>query len=87
MPPVTADWTGLEGLMTGVIAGAPPPNADEVWITFAQVMGSYRAWTGGDRDQARALAAGIRGELGNALRRWYDHLTATRLTATRTAGR
>lgn len=75
MPPIGVEWDGLSGLVSDVIAGCSPLNAGEGWTTFASVMSSYRSWTGGDREQARASAAATTGELGRALERWYDHLS------------
>jgi thymidylate synthase len=74
IPPIGAEWEGLSGLLSDVVAGRVPPHVGEMWRTFAAVMASYQTWTGGDREQARALAADISGELGRALERWYDHL-------------
>lgn len=75
MPPIDVEWDRLSGLVSDVVAGCAPLNAGAVWTTFAAVMSSYRAWTGGDREQARASAAATTGELGRALERWYDHLS------------
>ncbi|MGH3754927.1 MAG: thymidylate synthase [Pseudonocardiaceae bacterium] len=79
MPSVSIAWEDLPSLLADVIAGCPPADVGEVWTAFAAVMASYRAWTGSDRDQARASAAATPGELGRALERWYDHLTASSL--------
>lgn len=78
-PPIGVEWDRLSGLLSDVIAGCAPPDAGEVWTTFAAVMASYRAWAGGDREQARAGAAATPGYLGRALERWYDHLTTPSL--------
>ena len=81
MPPIGTQWDSLSGLLSDVVAGRVPPHAGEIWRTFAAVMASYQTWTGGDREQARASAADIAGELGRALERWYAHL-APAVTAT-----
>ena len=75
MPAIGAEWEGLTTLLVDVVAGHPAPHADAVWQAFAAVLSSYRMWADGDREQARALAAGVPGELGHALQRWYRHLT------------
>jgi thymidylate synthase len=69
-------WEDVPGLLSGVIAGSAPADVGETWAAFAAVMASYRDWTRGQRDQARAAATGIPGELGRALERWYAHLAA-----------
>ncbi len=79
MPPLSVEWDSLSGLLSDVIAGCAPLSAGPGWTTFAAVMASYRAWIDGDRKQARASAAATPGELGRALERWYDHLTAASL--------
>lgn len=84
MPPIDADWERLSELLSDLVAGRVSPHAGAMWRTFAAVMASYQVWTGGDRDQARADAAAIPGELGRALEHWYDHL-APAVTTTGTA--
>lgn len=81
MPALGADWEELSGLLSDVIAGCAPLHADAVWTMFAAVMASYRAWTSGDREQARATATATPGMLGRALERWYNHLTTARAGA------
>jgi thymidylate synthase len=81
MSPISAEWEDLAGLLSNVVAGCAPLHADVTWRTFAAIMASYRIWTGGDREQARASAAAIPGELGRALERWYEHLAAPVATA------
>jgi thymidylate synthase len=81
MPPIGTQWDSLSELLSDVVAGRVPPHSGEMWRTFAAVMASYQTWTGGDREQARASAADIAGELGRALERWYAHL-APAVTAT-----
>lgn len=76
MSPISAEWEGLAGLLSDVVAGCVPLHTDVTWRTFAAVMASYRLWTGGDRKQARTSAAAIRGDLGRALERWYERLAA-----------
>jgi thymidylate synthase len=84
MPPVGVGWDRLPGLLSGVIGGNAPRDADQMWTVFEAVMTSYRAWTGGERERARADAAAIPGQLGRALERWYEHLTAMAPAAVRT---
>jgi thymidylate synthase len=74
MPAIGVEWVGLSDLLSDVIAGCAPSNAGAGWTMFAAVMASYRAWTSGDREQARASAASTSGVLGRALERWYDHI-------------
>lgn len=74
MSSIGVEWDRLSALLSDVIAGCAPLNAGEGWTEFAAVMASYRAWTGDDREQARASAAATPGALGRALERWYDHL-------------
>jgi thymidylate synthase len=77
MPPIGVAWEGLSELLAEVLAGRVPPlHAGTVWAAFAAVLASYRVWTGGDREQARSSATAVPGELGRALDRWYDRLTA-----------
>jgi thymidylate synthase len=86
MPPVGVEWQRLPTLLAAVICGEVPPGTAGVWGAFAAVLASYRAWTGGDRDQARGTAAAIPGELGRALQRWYSRLaTAAAPAATGSA--
>lgn len=75
MPAIGVEWDHLSGLLSEVIGGRAPLKAEAVWTTFAAMMASYRAWTDDDREQARASAAAIPGELGRALERWYEHLS------------
>lgn len=82
MPPLGVEWDRLSGLLSAVLAGCAPPEAGPVWTTFAAMLASYRDWAAGEREQARASAAATPGELGRALERWYDHLTAAAQGAT-----
>lgn len=84
MSPISAEWESLSELLSDVVTGRVPLHAGAMWRTFGAVMASYRIWTGGDREQARADAAAIPGELGRALERWYDRLAS--LTPAVTAG-
>lgn len=77
MPPIGVDWDALAPTLAGAIAGRAPEGPATVWSVFAGVMASYRAWSTGERDGARAAAADVPGELGRALERWYAHLTTS----------
>jgi len=74
MEPMSVAWEDIAEQLDEVINGGPRP--DGPWREFAQVLASYRAWTGDDRAQARVLAAMIEGPLGVALLRWYHRLAA-----------
>lgn len=74
MPPISVTWDDFASVTEAVIAGMAATGVDDVWATFAHLMASYRAWSGGDRATARSIAADAAGELGAALRRWYGHL-------------
>lgn len=74
MPPVVVAWDDFAPLTEAVIDGTAV-TGDDVWATFAHIMASYRAWSSGDRATAHTLAADAAGELGAALRRWYDYIT------------
>jgi thymidylate synthase len=79
MEPIGAGWDGFDHLLTTVITGdliIGANSAGDGWQAFAQVMRSYRSWTSGNRDAARADAAAIPGLLGEALVRWYARLQA-----------
>lgn len=76
MPPIGLPWDALQGTVAGVVADALPVDAGPQWQGFARTMASYRAWTGGDRTGAQALAEFVPGDLGRALERWYARLTA-----------
>jgi thymidylate synthase len=77
MARLAVDWSGLERMLAGVLAGNPRPEVAPVWRELAQVLASYRTWRAGDRIGARAAVADPgRGMLLAALERWYDHLTA-----------
>lgn len=82
MSPISTEWEGLAGLLSDVVAGCAPLHADVAWRTFAAIMASYRTWTGGDREQARSSATAVPGELGRALERWYEYLSAPVSTGT-----
>ena len=73
MPVISVAWKKLTGLLADVIAGHAL-QASEPWRAFAAIMASYRTWVDGDHERARADAAAIPGELGDALERWYQHL-------------
>ncbi|MGH3757261.1 thymidylate synthase [Actinophytocola sp.] len=76
MPPVSVPWKEFAAVVGSVIDGAPPTGAGDTWGMFAAIMASYRAWSDGDRATAHALSADVDSELGAALRRWYQLLTA-----------
>jgi thymidylate synthase len=83
MAPLHAPTVGFTEFLTSIITGHPDPASDQIWHDFAAVMHSYRLWTGGDRLKARAMASDVGGDFGEALRRWYEHLSAP---VTSTAG-
>lgn len=83
MPPIGVEWDRLPELLSDVISGCAPSDAQESWTTFAMVMASYQAWADGARNLAHDGAADTPGELGRALQRWYNHLTAPALRAAR----
>jgi thymidylate synthase len=75
--------------LTAVVAGTLNADTDAgtPWREMASTLASYRHWSAGDRPTARALALNIGGDLGDALRGWYAHLTRTaELTGTPTGG-
>jgi thymidylate synthase len=74
MPALAAPAEALTDFLTAVVGGNPAGNAAPVWSALAAVLASYRRWADGDRPTARAVATGITGDLGEALRCWYDHL-------------
>ncbi|MBN1172995.1 MAG: thymidylate synthase [Micromonosporaceae bacterium] len=84
-PPVTVAADGLTEFLTALVAGIPPEGTGLAWRDMAATLASYRAWAGGDRPAARAAARAIGGVLGQALGRWYDHLSAPAPTGS-TAG-
>jgi thymidylate synthase len=86
MPRTAVAWDELSGLLSDVIGGCAPQRAGQTWSMFAGVMASYRAWTSGEREQARARAAATPGVLGRALERWYDHLTTRAAASTASTG-
>jgi thymidylate synthase len=74
MPALAAPADHLTAFIAAVVAGEPAPDATSGWRDFAAVLASYRLWSDGERRAARAAALGICGNLGEALRGWYDHL-------------
>ncbi len=87
MPALAAPAVPFTEFLASVVAGAPTEDAGPAWSAFAAILASYRQWAGGQRPTARAAAATIDGELGRALRQWYDHLAPASLTGvTRTGG-
>lgn len=75
MPAMAAPSDHLTAFLAAVIAGEPTPDSTTGWRDFAAVLASYRRWSDGERRAAQAAALGICGNLGEALRGWYDHLT------------
>ncbi len=76
MPAVAAPAEGFTEFLTALVAGIPPEGTAPVWQEMAAVMASYQAWSSGDRPAARAAAERIEGMLGQALRAWYQRLSA-----------
>ena len=77
MAALSAPTGGLTEFLTAVVTGNLRVDADAPWREMAAVLASYRRWTAGDRPTARALAADVGGDLGEALRGWYAHLVRT----------
>jgi thymidylate synthase len=75
MAPVSAPADRLTEFLTSVVNGRPAPGHGASWQEMASILASYRRWSAGERPTAQALAAGIGGELGDALRGWYAHLS------------
>jgi thymidylate synthase len=87
MAPVSAPADQLTEFLTSVVTGRLAPGSGASWSTMASILASYRRWSAGDRATAQALAAGIGGELGSALRDWYAHLSKTaQLSVTASGG-
>jgi thymidylate synthase len=86
MEPLSAPADGFTDFLTSVVDGIISRDAGTPWTVMAAVLASYRAWNGGDRPAARALAADIDDDLGDALRGWYTHLTRSTLVSAATAG-
>ncbi|WP_067474367.1 thymidylate synthase [Nocardia amamiensis] len=76
MPPISVAWDDLGTVLDTVIAGREPGTESPMWASFATVMASYLRWADGDRLAARTMAAGVQDDLGRALERWYEHLSA-----------
>jgi thymidylate synthase len=75
MAPVSAPADRLTEFLTSVVTGHLATGNGASWSAMASILISYRRWAAGDRPTAQALAAGICGELGDALRGWYAHLS------------
>jgi thymidylate synthase len=86
MAALSAPVEGFTDFLMSVVTSTISPEADPSWTAMAQILASYRAWSAGDRPGAQDLAAGISGELGEALRGWYAHLTQTTTLTAATAG-
>jgi thymidylate synthase len=78
MAPLAAPSEAFTTFLNTVIHGGEEGAGSfaEPWASFAAVLGSYRAWSAGDRDTARQRAEEIDGMWGALLRQWYTHLTA-----------
>jgi thymidylate synthase len=87
MPVLSAPADDLTAFLAAVVAGEPTADATTGWRDFAAVLGSYRLWGDGDRPAARAAASGIGGDLGEALRGWYGHLTPAAAAVAEGGGR
>lgn len=87
MAPVSAPAERLTEFLMSVVTGRVAPGSGAGWSAMASILASYRRWSAGDRTIAQALAAGIGGELGGALRGWYAHLSeAGQLSAAGSGG-
>jgi thymidylate synthase len=82
MPALTAPQGELTEFIGAVVEGVLTKDVGLLWSVFAAVLASYRQWASGDRSAARAVAATIDGELGRAVRQWYDYLAPAALTGT-----
>lgn len=76
MPPVAAGWMEFDDLLGSVLADQLFPGVSATWAQWGRILASYRAWSAGDRDTARSIAAVIPGDMAAALQRWYDHLAS-----------
>lgn len=72
MPELSTRWEGFEKLLDRVEAGGQTGHPG--WDAMAETMRSYRLWKGGEREEARRIADGIEGPLGEALTGWYGEL-------------
>jgi thymidylate synthase len=87
MEALSAPAAGFTEFLTTVVGGTLTSDVDAPWPAMAAILASYRQWSAGDRQAARALADGIGDELGEALRGWYTHLTqAAQLSAAPAGG-
>lgn len=77
LPAVQVVWDNAASVLTNTITTPSADGIDGMWVTFAAILSSYRAWTTGDRDHARAIAAHTDGDLARALERWYDRITSS----------
>jgi len=81
MVPLAVPWERFDELLSAVISGSPSPGTG--WAELADVLASYRARKGGDREAARLIADGHDGPLADALGRWYDRLDRDRQVLTK----
>ncbi len=86
MAALHAPAAGLTEFLAAVVDGAPDPQLEPVWHDLAAILDSYRLWAAGDRSAARAGTLHAGGELGDALRRWYDFLAPATAAEASTAG-
>jgi len=77
MPAAQLVWERFDQVLTDTVHQPSARGLDGIWVAFAQVLASYRAWTRGERQLARAIIAYTDGDLARALERWYDHLATT----------
>ncbi|PSK64846.1 Thymidylate synthase 1 [Micromonospora sp. MH33] len=75
MPALFAPVDGFTEFLTTMVRGDSVTDAGAPWVEMAAMLTSYRRWSAGHRPAAHDLAAHIDGDLGQALRSWYTHLT------------
>ncbi|GIM97949.1 thymidylate synthase [Paractinoplanes toevensis] len=86
MAALSAPTDGFTDFLTSVVNSTVSQDAGAPWRNMAALLASYRVWNAGDRPAARALAAGIDDDLGEALRGWYTRLTRLSSLSAATAG-
>jgi thymidylate synthase len=75
MPPIGVEWDNAATVFADTIDDPAAPGLLPAWSSFAVILASYRTWTAGQRDEARAMVADLDHQLAHALLRWYDHLS------------
>jgi thymidylate synthase len=65
-------WSGFERLLGRLAGGARTGHRG--WDALGAAMRSYRLWRGGEQAQAREVAGGIAGPMGDAMAAWYAEL-------------